>query len=310
MNSQLASVIIVTRNRKNEVIACLQSVYKMNYPTFEVILVDNASQDDTVSVVKKQFPQVKLIACLQNLGLNAAKNKGQKVAQGKYILFLDSDTIVDKNFLSELIKVAESDPQIGLVCPKMYYFDQKEVIWYAGARVNFLTSQTKNLGCNEKDNGQYDQIRPTSFAPTAYLATQELAKKLKGHEEAFFMTYGDTDYGFRAQAAGFKVMFCPTSKLWHRLGQEENTKSLRALGYNQPLRAYYFSRNRVVFMKRHAPKLNFWIFLIVFFPLMTLYIAYKIIIFKGGRQFLAPHLKGALDGIKYIFTGTLKNHWV
>lgn len=308
ITSKLISVIITTRNRKQVVLDCLASVFKMNYPKFEVIVVDNGSTDRTVEKIKNRFPQVRVIEAKKNLGLNGGKNLGQKCAKGEYFLFLDSDTIVDQNFLTTLAGVAESNPKVGLVCPKMYFFDEKEVIWYAGAKVNLWTSQTKNLGCNEKDIGQYDQVRETHFAPTAYLATRQVAEKLKGHEKIFFMTYGDTDFGFRVRKAGYKVLFCPQAKLWHRLGKEENTKTVRALGYNLPMRAYYFSRNRVIFMKKHAPAFKFWIFLFIFSPLFIFYITYKIITY-GGWPFLKPHLEGSLDGLKYAFGGKVKNRW-
>ena len=307
---KLVSIIIVTRNREEEVLACLKSIFKMDYPNCEVILVDNASGDNTVKEVKIRFPEVKIIKSEKNLGANGGKNLGQRQALGEYLFFLDSDTVVDKSLISELIRVVESDPKIGMVCPKMYFFDKKDVIWYAGAKVNLLTSQAKNFGCNEKDVGQYNQIRETFFAPTAYLVKRVVAEKLKSHGEMFFMGYVDSDYGYRTREAGFKVIFCPKAVLWHRLNQEENTKSIRALGYNLPLRAYYFARNRVVFMKIHAPKVNFLIFITFFFPLMTIYIAYKIIIFKGGWQFLKPHLEGSLDGLKFALGKKVENRWI
>lgn len=307
MAPKLASVVIVTRNRKKLTLECLQSVFKMDYPTLEVILVDNASADDTVKAVKKRFPQIKIIQAQENLGLNGGKNLGQKKARGEYLLFLDSDTIADKNLLTKLVKLAESNPQIGLVCPKIYYYHPQDVIWYAGANVNLLTSQTRNLGINEKDCRQWDQVRETQFAPTAYLVTRKAVEKLKGHDESLFMTYGDTDYGFRAKKVGFKVIFCPQAYLWHRIKMEENIKTIRALGYNSSLRAYYFARNRVIFMKRHAPMINFIIFILLFFPLMTLYVTYKIIIFGGGWRFLKPHWQGSLDGLKYAFGGKIIN---
>lgn len=307
MDEKLVSIVITTRNRKELVLKCLESVFKIDYPNFEVILVDNASTDGTQAAVKKVFPKVKLIQSKKNLGLNGGKNSGQKNAKGNYVFFLDSDTVVDRKILKEMLKIAQSDLQIGLVCPKMYYQDHKNMIWYAGSYVNLLTSQTKNIGANENDNGQWDQIRETQFAPTAYLVTRKAVNKLKGHEEAFFMTYGDTDYGFRARKAGFKVMFCSKAKLWHRLGMEENIKSIRSLGYNLPMRPYYFARNRVIFMKRHASRINFLVFMILFFPVFTLYFTYKIIRFGGGGQFLKPHLQGSLDGLKYAFDGKIKN---
>ena len=307
MAKKLVSIIVVTRNRRKVTLACLRSVFKMNYPNFKVILVDNGSTDGTIATVKKQFPKVKIADAKKNLGLNGGKNLGQKQAKGKYILFLDSDIVVDKNFLKELVEVAESDQTIGIVCPKMYYYDRKNVVWYAGSFVNLLTSRTENVNANQVDKGQFNKIKETQFAPTAYLVTRAVVKKIKNHNEDFFMTYGDTDYGFRAREAGFKVVFAPKAHLWHRLKKKENKKTIRALGYNLPMRAYYFSRNRVIFMKRHASKLNFVVFIFFFFPFFTLYITYKIIALGGGFKFLKPHWQGSLDGLKYIFNGRIIN---
>jgi len=330
---KLVSIVIVTRNRRKITLDCLESVFKMNYSNFEVILVDNGSTDGTVEHIKNQKlktkntnkrslisgenEKLKIIGSKENLGLNAGKNLGQKRAKGDYILFLDSDTLVDRKLLTELVELAKTNPKIGIVCPKMYYHQprsaiakhQTSFIWYAGSFVNLWTSQTKNIGVNEEDKGQWDQTRETQFAPTAYLVTRKAVEKLKSHDEELFMTYGDTDYGFQAQKMGFKVMFCPQARLWHRIKMRDNTKTIRALGYNLPMRAYYFARNRVIFMKRHAPGLNFVIFMMIFFPLFTLYINYKIIIFGGGWQFLKPHWQGSFDGLKYAFGGRVKNYW-
>ncbi|MCL5090434.1 MAG: glycosyltransferase family 2 protein [Patescibacteria group bacterium] len=307
---KLVSIIIVTRNRQKIVEECLKSVYKTNYPNFEIILVDNGSSDETVPVIRKKFPQVKIVRSEQNLGANKGKNLGQKQAKGDYFLFLDSDTTVAKNFLSALVLLAEKNPQAGIICPKMYYYDQKTILWYAGVKMNLLTSQTQNIGSNEGDHGQYDQVRETLFAPTAYLAKKEVVKKLKGHDEIFFMTYGETDYGFRARKAGFKILFCPEAKLWHRLGQEENTKSIRGLGFNMPMRAYYFARNRVIFMKRHSPPKNFTVFITIFFPLATMHMIYATIKYGGGWTYLRPYLEGTWDGVKFLFTKKVNNnHW-
>lgn len=309
MAKKLVSIVIVTRNRKDIVLDCLQFVFKMDYPNFEVILVDNGSEDNTITAVKEKFPQVNIVETRENLGLNGGKNLGQKQANGDYILFLDSDTVVDKNLVKELVKVAEDDSSVGVVAPKMYYFSPKNVIWYAGSFVNLLTSKTKNIGANQIDNGQFDFLYETEFAPTAYLATRQVINKLKGHDESLFMTYGDTDYGFRARKAGFKFMFCPKAKLWHKIKKYECEKTIRSLGFNLPMRAYYFARNRVIFMKKHTSKLNFLIFMFLFFPLFPLYFTFKIIVFGGGWKYLKPYWQGVIDSIVYLFTGKIQNNW-
>jgi GT2 family glycosyltransferase len=110
------SVIIVNYNGLEFVKHCLQSVLKSKYPYFEVIFVDNASNDGSLELVKKFFahnPRLKIIENSKNLGLGAGGNIGAKYAKGKYLLFLDSDTEIDVNCISEIVKVLDSDPQIG-----------------------------------------------------------------------------------------------------------------------------------------------------------------------------------------------------
>jgi GT2 family glycosyltransferase len=300
------SVIVVTRNRKKEVLDCLNSLYASTHKNLQVILVDNNSQDETVKIVKKSYPRAEVIALPENTGPWQGKNIGEKAARGKYIFFLDSDTVVDNRCLSEMVALAESDQSVDFICPKIYYFDKRQTIWCAGAAINLLTSQAKNRGTNEEDRGQFDQVVKTGYSPTAYLVTAKLAKKLNGHRQDLFMSFGESDYGYRAQKEGAKVVFCPKAKLWHRINQAENIHSIRALGFNLPLRAYYFARNRMVFMKAHASRFNFFVFLVIFFPALTLYITGKIIAFRGW-QFLVPHFEGTIDGIKYLFTGRLDN---
>lgn len=305
----LVSIIITTRNRKEIILECLESVFQMTYPNFEVILVDNASTDGTPEAVREKFPQTKLVVSETNLGLNGGKNLGQTVAQGEHVLFLDSDTIVDPEMLTELVKLAKADLEVGITVPKMYYHSEPDILWYAGATVNFFTSQTKNIGPNEKDRGQYDQTIETSHGPTCFFVKGPAWRAVGEHDQFYFMTYGDTDFAAQAKRAGFKVLYCPKAKLWHRLDRIETVRGLRALGFNLPMRAYYFARNRVIFMKKFAPPLNFFIFILLFFPAFTAWVTYKTIKFGGGWKFLRPHLEGSWDGLRYALGFKVENRW-
>lgn len=304
MDVKLASVIITTRNRKNIVLDCLNSVLRMNYTNLEVILMDNASSDGTTEAVKKKFPRVKIVVSKKNLGIAGGRNAGLKVAKGGYILFLDSDTVVDINMATELINLIAKDAKIGIVVPKIYFFDEPNRIWYAGAKVNLFTSRTKNIGVYELDQGQYEQVYEVSHGPTAFLCRKEVIERIGDHEEKYFMSYADLDFAIRAKKNGFRVLFAPKAKLWHRIATGQDRNSIRDLLGTFPPRAYYFARNRFIFMKRHAKKLNFMIFLILFTPGLFLYYTTKIILCREWK-YLRMYLLGLVDGLRYVLTNNI-----
>ncbi len=122
LNQPFVSILIVNYNGKHHLKDCLDSVYKSNYPKngYEVILVDNDSQDDSVAFIKKNYPEVKLIESKENLGFAGGNNLAYQHATGKYIVLLNNDTIVEKNWLQELVKTAQ-DKQVGIVASKLYF---------------------------------------------------------------------------------------------------------------------------------------------------------------------------------------------
>ena len=308
---RLVSILITTRNRSDVVCKCLETVYSQSYKNIQVILVDNNSADDTVERVRKSFPNVAIIESKKNLGIVGGRNIAQKKAKGYYYLYLDSDTILHKDFVKELVSFISKYKDVGMVVPKMYYYEQPDYIWFAGSVINLLTSRTVNIGTNEKDIGQYNEPKECAHGPTAFMIKKDVLKTVKGHDECYFMTYADADFAIRTKKSGFKIFYVPKARLWHRLNMIENTKGIRRLGYNLPLRAYYFSRNRVIFMKKNATKLNFLFFILFMFPLFTFYYTVKIIQYRGKFIYLKNHLIGSLDGLRYAFFNHINNkHFV
>ena len=305
MNIPFISIIITTRNRKKDISECIESILSSNYSNYEIILVDNASEDDTVEMIEQKFPYVKIVKNDKNLGIAGGRNIGTSLAKGDYILFLDSDTIIDKNMLGELINVIKKEKRIGIVVPKMYFLESPNLIWYAGAKVNLLTSRTYNIGVYEIDYGQYDKICETSHGPTAFLCSRELINKIGEHNEEYFMSYADLDFAIRAKKEGFKVLYVPTAKLWHKISVGRNRTPIRDLLGTFPYRAYYFARNRFIFMKKNVPLINFLFFFIFFAPLFTVVYVIRIIWYRKWK-YLNMYLKGAKDGICYVFTNRNK----
>lgn len=298
MGEPLVSIVIVARNRKKDVIECLRSISRMDYSNLELILVDNDSTDETVEEVRHEYPCVTVITNSVNLGLTGGRNVGMIHSSGKYLLFLDSDTILTKNTLRELVEFLEDNQSVGIVGPKILSFYEPKLIWYAGARFSMLTSRAENVGAWKEDNGAYDHLKRISHVPTAFLVRSDIAKKVGGHDDLFFMSYGDTDFAFRIRNLGYDVIYDWKAVMFHKVPILKNLKSLRALGMDTPSRAYYYGRNKILFMKRHASKVNFIVFQLVFLPIFVIFYMHTILLYGGGLTYLIPYLRGNTDGIK------------
>src|SRR6185437_6497170 len=154
------SIIVLTWNSYEITRDCLLSLRKVDYPNFEVVLVDNGSADSSPETLAREFPEVTLIRNPKNLGFTGGNNVGMRnvLSRGTdYVLLLNNDTVVAPDFLAELVEVAESNPRIGVLNPKIYYFEPSDVIWYGGGTHKPWWSFPKHLGLLQQDNGAYNQ---------------------------------------------------------------------------------------------------------------------------------------------------------
>jgi hypothetical protein len=298
MDKELVSIVIQTHNRIGKLVNLLDSIRKVNYPNFEIILVDNASDDGTVDIVRKKFPEVKVIVSKKNLGHFSGANLGFKEAKGEYIFNIDDDNVVDKEVLGELVKCAQSDSKIGLLGPKMYYLSDPKKIWFAGTSINYLTGKTKYRGIGEVDRGQFDKIIETDHIPNAIFIKRKVIDKIGYYSEDYKMTFGESDFAVRARKAGYKVVYCPKAIVWHDTKLPESGTLRGKIGFDTPYRAYYLARNRLIFMDRHVSRICFMLFLF-FVPFLTIY---YISIFLRYRRIdmLVSYFKGLLDGLVFV----------
>ncbi|MCM8783433.1 MAG: glycosyltransferase family 2 protein [Candidatus Omnitrophica bacterium] len=300
MEKKLVSIIIPTYNREKEVLECISSLLNISYPNFEIIVVDNASQDNTANIIKEKFSNIKNIKILelsQNLGAAGGRNEGIRHAKGEYLCFVDNDNIVDKNFLTELVKLAETDEKIGFVGPKMYYFNDPERIWYAGAEISLLTSRGRYIGISEIDKGQHDRIREVGHIPNVWLVKKCVIEKIGVLDTSYVVCYEESDWAMRARKAGYKIMFCPTAVVYHNIPLRKISKGLRGLiGFDNPYKVFYAARNRTLFMKKFASKLSFILYLLIFNNILL--IQYCLIFLYYRRSDLVKsYIKGYLSGI-------------
>jgi GT2 family glycosyltransferase len=264
------SVVIPTYNSWETLKDCIKSIYDQTAKPVEVIVVDNASPDNTGNNVKKYFSQVKLIQMNKNTGVTGGRNQGIEVVSknSDHIFFFDHDMVADKKMLEELVKVAKVDERIGIVTPRIYYWQDKKRIWSAGTGINLWTGQVVFRG--GEDRGQFEKVEEVQVAPAAMLVKKAVIEKIAGFDERYFATFEDTNFCFRAKKAGFKTYYAPKAIAYHKLSTDPKDEADRLLA-----RAYWIGRNRVLFMKEFGK--NFFVFLafLSIFSFYYLFLAIK-----------------------------------
>ncbi|MFN0157263.1 MAG: glycosyltransferase family 2 protein [Bacteroidota bacterium] len=200
----------------------LDSLEKMNYPNFKIIVVDNGSTDGSQEMVRTQYPQAILIENGKNLGFGGGNNVGMEYALergAEWIFLLNNDIIVDASLLTEMMRVAVSHPMIGGLGPKIYFHDEPEKFWYAGGAVNFWAGIISHRGIREIDHGQYDVTTDTEYITgCAFLVRREALEQTGMFDPVFHPAYSeDADLSARIQRAGYRLMFVHKGKLWHKV---------------------------------------------------------------------------------------------
>lgn len=244
------SIIVLNWNGYRDTVECVNSLGKVAYPNCELVIVDNGSSDGSEEILRKSFPDVKIIQTGRNLGFTGGNNIGMRYALDNgadYVILLNNDTIVDKDFAGELVKAAETDRSIGLLCSKIYFYDCPDVLWYAGASFHPWLGWGRHRGYNERDKGQYDRVEETE-RPTgcALLATRELCEKIGLLREEYFCYCEDVDWGMRAQNANYKIMYVPASRVWHKVSRSTG-------GGSTGISLYYFTRNMLKCLDENKP---------------------------------------------------------
>ncbi len=212
----LASVIIPNWNGKNLLEDCLNSLGGQTIKEFEIILVDNASTDRSLEFVAKKFPHVRIVKLEKNFGFAKAINEGVKASVAKYVIFLNNDTKVDKDWLKNLINCAKRHPEVISVNSKLLnYYDRKRIDG-VGILINEV-GQARSIGWQEKDHGQYESEQYLLGATGGgSLFRRAEFIKIGMFDENYFMYCEEVDFALRAQFQGYKSIFAPEAIIFHK----------------------------------------------------------------------------------------------
>lgn len=338
------SIIILNWNGWRDTLECLESVYQITYPRYDVIVADNGSEDNSIEQIEayargklevtSKFFQYssrnKPIECCtcsreeieaggganlrfakdpssrrlllikngKNYGFSGGNNSALRFAlevlKSDYILLLNNDTVVDPSFLDRLVEVAESDPAIGFAGPKSYYYDyhgRTDVINFAGGHITMWKGKSRKIGLNETDRGQYGAIADVDYVEgSCLLARSETLMNIGLLDPAYFLYWDDTDWSVRARNAGFRLVYVPGARIWHKEAVSSGKKK-------NSVQEYYVTRNRSWFVMRNGTRLERTVYL--------LYLMYYLVPFKLGASLLYHRdprryrlfLKGVYDGL-------------
>lgn len=237
------SVVIPNWNGAGFLPTCLDALRNQTHRPFEVIVVDNGSRDGSVELLQRDYPEVRVIAWPENRGFAAAVNEGIGQADGEAVALLNNDTEADPLWLSELCNAAALHPAVGFFASKLLLFDRRKVLHSAGDFYG-IDGVPGNRGVWQEDLGQFDDEREVFGAcGGAALYRREMLRDVGLFDESLGSYCEDVDLSFRAQLAGYRCLFVPTAKVYHRLS---------ATG-GGPMASYYCGRNFILVLAKNMP---------------------------------------------------------
>jgi GT2 family glycosyltransferase len=291
----LLAVLVLSYNKREAALKCLDSVARLRYQPRRIVVVDNGSDDGSADAIARAHPDVCLVRSSTNLGAAGGRNFGIRWITERfnysYLLFLDDDASVDDGLADELAGALRADPQAGLATPKAYRAGAPGVIASAGGmRVRLWRGSIVDLGAGEADRGQYDQPRTVdSCVGFTVLARREALERVGGFDDAF-NPYGweEVDFSLRVRQAGYRIVYVPTAVGWHAGGTPG--RGHRVSLYERGKSANFFR-----LLRRHARPLE-WLVLGVTLPIRAAGLVLRDAL-RGDWAQLGARWAGALDAL-------------
>jgi GT2 family glycosyltransferase len=242
------AAIALNYNGRDVTLQALASLTAQDYAACDVVVVDNGSTDGSEDAIRAAYPSVTVVRTEKNLGPSGGGNLGFRWALDHsydYALILNNDIEVAPDFVRQLVAVAESDPRIGIVGPKAYYFWQRDTIWSAGGRLRFAEAVTSERGMGLVDRGQFDVDDDVEYVNgCAMLVKRAVFEQIGLWDPSYQLCFEDADFSLRARRAGWRIRYAHLAKLWHMVSTSTG-------GY-VPAKTFHSARSTALFVRRFA----------------------------------------------------------
>lgn len=316
---------------------CLESIQRLEYPSVDVVVVDNGSRDQSIEMLEtyaagrisalserlnvcsagmpraiikqdvgdmgaatrvrdRQLKKgIAIVKNEKNYGFSEGNNIGIRYAMREfnpdYFLLLNNDTVVDSRMVSELVSVGERSDDAGILGPKTLFYDHPDVIQLTYNRVNLSRGTILLIGEGETDRGQHDEVADSDYVPgSCLLVKKKVVEDIGVLDPTFFCYWEETDYCFRAREAGYRILYCPKARVWHKVS--------RTAGGLGGFTTYYMTRNMFWFLVRHSTRKQYLSFLAYFLG-FRFWLDMSVILKSDKRLTrILSNVKGVLDGLK------------
>lgn len=247
MTNTPISAVILNWNRRNDTLQCLLSMQEQQGAEVDIIVVDNASSDDSVQVIASRFPHIHLIRNHSNLGYAGGNNVGIEHALGsdsEFVLVLNNDTVLDPSCLARLVDDLKAHPDAAAASPKSYYFDTPEIIYFAGGIIA-PDGTPLHVGVGQPDGPEFGKSGTAEWLTgCATLFRSDALRKVGLFDLSYFLLFEDADWSLRARKAGYELRFVPGAKLWHKVSPSFGSTW-------SPMYLYYYTRNACLWIERN-----------------------------------------------------------
>lgn len=283
------SIITVNYNGMKDTCALLDCLHPKD-DKLEVIVVDNGSKNDEARHIAEKYPDVRVIESKENLGFAGGNNLGIKAAKGELLFFINNDTTVTLDDIYNLAERLVSSDEIAVVCPKIKFYHGERQIQFAGfTPLSRITFRNEGIGYGEQDHGQYETPHQIPYAHgAAMMMKKEAIDKVGMMPECYFLYYEELDWSMMMTRGGYQIWYEPSATVYHKESQ--------TTGKESPLKSYYMTRNRLLFIKRNSERYKMLSYIYMICIVGTRDIMKHLL--KGKKELAQATIKGIIDFIK------------